>query len=64
MSFIKNSILELLETPALKALGLTVSALKWCINNVDSTSSLPPFIVDLLTIKDYSRFNLLFQWEF
>ena len=34
------------------------------LQNGLSTSSLPPFIVDLLTIKDYSRFNLLFQWEF
>ena len=29
-----------------------------------STSSLPPFTVDLLTFKDYPRSNSFFQWEF
>ena len=29
-----------------------------------STSSVPPFIVDLLTFKDYPRSNSFFQWKF
>ena len=28
------------------------------------TSSLPPFIVDLLAFQDYPRSILFFQWEF
>ena len=34
------------------------------LQNGVSTSSLPPFIVDLLTFKDYPRSNSFFQWEF
>ena len=34
------------------------------LQNGVSTSSLPPFIVDLLTLKDYPRSNSFFQWEF
>ena len=37
-----------------------VSLLQNCV----STSSLPPFIVDLLTFKDYAEPNSFFQWEF
>ena len=29
-----------------------------------STFSLPPLIVDLLTVKDYPRSDSFFQWEF
>ena len=29
-----------------------------------STSSLPPFIVDLSTFQDYPKSNSFFQWEF
>ena len=32
--------------------------------NCVSTSSLSPFIVDLLTFKVYPRSNSFFQWEF
>ena len=31
------------------------------LQNGVSTSSLPPFIVDLLTFKDYARSNSFFQ---
>ena len=34
------------------------------LQNGVSTSSLPPFIVDLLTFKDFPRSNSFFQWEF
>ena len=34
------------------------------LQNGVSTSSLPLFIVDSLTFKDYSRSNSFFQWEF
>ena len=34
------------------------------LQNGVSTSSLPPFIVNLLTFKDYPRSDLFFQWEF
>ena len=34
------------------------------LQNGVSTSSLPPFVVDLLTFKDYPRSNSFFQWEF
>ena len=34
------------------------------LQNGVSTSSLPPFIEDLLTFKDYLRSNSFFQWEF
>ena len=38
----------------------SVSQLQNCV----STSSIPPFIVDLSTFKDYPRYNSFFQWEF
>ena len=34
------------------------------LQNGVSIYSLPPFIVDLLTFKDYPRSNSFFQWEF
>ena len=34
------------------------------LQNGVSTSSLPPFIVDLLTFTDYPRFNSIFHLEF
>ena len=34
------------------------------LQNGVSTSSLPPFIVDLLTFKVYPRSNSFFQWVF
>ena len=34
------------------------------LQNGVSTSSAPPFIVDLLTNKDYPRSNSFFQWDF
>ena len=34
------------------------------LQNGVSTSSLPPFIVDLLTFEVYPRSNSFFQWEF
>ena len=34
------------------------------LQNGVSTSSLPPFIVDLLTFNVFPRSNSFFQWEF
>ena len=34
------------------------------LQNGVSTSSLPPFIVDLLAFKDYPSYNSFFQWKF
>ena len=34
------------------------------LQNGASTSSLPPFIVNLLTLKVYARLISFFQWEF
>ena len=34
------------------------------LQNGVSTSSLPPFIVDLLTFKVFPRSNFFFEWEF
>ena len=33
------------------------------LQNSVSPSSIPPFVVDLLTFKDYPRSNSFFQWE-
>ena len=33
------------------------------LQNGVSTSSLPPFVVDLLTFKDYPMSNSFFLWE-